>query len=159
MKTMDGLPLIDATTEPLQVILTPSEFLHAVPGNGDDCAIALGCQRQFGSPFVHVTRRMAYVALPDGTKGIPVPGIQGLWVMWRYRLSGESRQAVIDVDSFRERNTPIVMSLLPIPPHDLLGSRDKSRGRGGAQEQNRGIRLPNILDHDGVRNYSGRMPR
>lgn len=153
---MNGLPLIDAL-EPTTIVLDPPNFLEGVPVNGDECAVAKACQIQFRSPFVHITRTMAYVALPDDRRGVPIPGMQGKWVMVRFMLDTAAKRAVQEVDTRQAipRNTKI--TLRPIPPPQRLGARRKGRGSGGSHAPNRGLR-PNVLDLQGVRNYTGKIP-
>lgn len=155
-RKMDGLPVFDAR-EPTTIVLDPKNFLEAVPGNGDDCAIAKACQIQFRTPFVHIMRTMAYVALPDERLGVQVPGIQGKWVMRRYYLDEKAKRAVQAVDERRALPENLAITFRPVDACHRLGSRKKDRGSGGSHAANRGLR-PNVLDLRGVRNYSGRSP-
>lgn len=167
---MHELPVADADW-PLRVVLSEYDLPAATPRDAENCEIALACKRQFDSPFVHIMRSRAYVALP-ASDGAPVKGKSGLWKMFRFEVAGESRKRVIEVDTGAAVPGPMMVDLTPMRASERFdhkankngkhrhgdGSmRGKTGGKGGAARDV--ITARDALTEIGVRNYQGRSPR
>lgn len=168
---MHELPKADADF-PLRIVLSEYDLPAAKPRDAENCEIALACKRQFDTPFVHIMRSRAYVALP-ASDGAPVRGKMGLWKMFRFQLTSESRNRVIEVDTEAAVAGPMMVDLVPVKESEKFGNKSSKNerfreptgvirkgnpgGQGGAARDV--ITARDALTEMGVRNYQGRSPR
>lgn len=157
-KDVMGMPAFAAVT-PIAVIIAPEHIADAVPQDDENCAVALGCRRQLGTPYVSVGRRRTDLALPH-PKGVVKAGFGPTkWAVIRHENAPSCRRVIIktDLEQWSDGESGIVVELVPPRSSDLPG-RFRSGAANGKGRKLNGTGQDR-LTFLGVRNLNGQRKR
>lgn len=151
-----GLPVKEATT-PLYIVANSQDAKRAVQGDPEACALAQSCKRLFDSTAALFFRSRAYIDLPD---------TKGKRAVHRFRLTQETRDAIIEFDATGEF-PPGGFVLLPFQPSQTLDAqRATERRRKDAVLKGEalkprgtkpGVKRDDVLAVEGVRSGTGQV--
>lgn len=157
-KDVAGMPCFAATT-PIAIVLAPEHIADAIPQDDENCAVAIGCKRQLGTPYVSVGRRRTDLALPH-PKGVVKRGFGPTkWAVIRHENAPSCRRVVIktDLGQWEDGVGGLVVELIPPRSSDRPGRRRSGLANGAGRKLNG-------TGHDhltflGVRNLNGQRKR
>lgn len=132
-----GMPCFAAIT-PIGILLAPEHYRDAIPQDDENCAVALGCKRQLGTPYVSVGRRRTDLALPH-PKGVVKPGFGPTkWAVIRHENAESCRRVVIKTDlrDWEPDEGGIVVELVPPRRSDLPGRKRSGTMNGKGRRLN-----------------------
>lgn len=155
-----GMPAY-AAIKPFEVLLGPDSTMNAIPEDDENCAIALGCKVQLGTPYVSVGRSRTDLALPH-PKGVIKPGYGTTkWAVYRFNNPASAVRVIIDADTGNLNEGGVLVELMPPRPTTRPAEKKRQNTRfrenkgvedgRGKVEKNGQDRLT-IL---GVRNLTG----
>jgi hypothetical protein len=127
-----------AAVEALTVVLDNENMSLAIPQDDEHCALALGCKRQFASPYVSIGRSRSDIALPH-PEGVTKPGYgETLWAIIRYKNSPKAKEVIVAVDTGGEVPAGTIVTFLPQKPSLLPEAK---RERNKSFRTNKGTRV------------------
>lgn len=159
-----GMPVF-AATERMAVMLSAENMHDAIPQDDENCAIALGCKRQFQTPYVSVGRSRTDLALPH-PKGVVKPDHGDTkWAVIRFGNTSEARKVIIAADTGHLDEEGVVVVLKP-PRSSLRPEVKRERNKRFREAKGvndgrgkKGESSPDALTLMGVRLLTGQRKR
>jgi hypothetical protein len=160
-RDVQGMPAFAAVRD-LEALLTPDNMRDYIAEDDENCAIALGCRRQFQTPYVSVGRSRTDIALPH-PKGVEKPGYGSTkWAVIRYQNSPAARKVIIAADTGDLPDDESALVTLQPPKRSIRPALRRERNKqfredkgvrdGRGKSQGRGQDTLSVM---GVRSLTG----
>jgi len=156
-RDVEGMPCYAAAASFMAVLL-PENMKGSIPRDDRNCAIALGCRNQLGTPYVSVGRRRTLLALPH-PQGVIQPGYgKRKWAVFKFENSPAAMRVIIAADTESlDIEDGVQVDLRPPRKTDRPGRKRSGRANGsGRKLKGHGQDRLTVM---GVRNLNGQRTR